>query len=125
MKKFFKRLAVLSLILGGLSFASAEEPTLQLSPVGGSVITVLPGEYFFFTIIYTNTDVLAVYADDEYQYETLSIPDEKRNVATENRAIYGDIIHEYNVSKIYTAIAISNLGEYAFESITYETTSHL
>ena len=44
MKKFFKRLAVLSLIIGVFSLAFAEEPTVELSPVGGSVIKAVTGK---------------------------------------------------------------------------------
>lgn len=121
MKKFLKRLAVLSLIIGGFSLAFAEEPTVELSPVGGSLITVRPGTTFYFTIIFTHTDVLTVYANDQYQNEVVPIPDNKRNIATQSSVVYGDVIPDYGVTKDYIVTVISLTGDEASDTISYET----
>ncbi len=123
MKKVLKKLAIFSLIIGGISFAFAvNPPTVALSPVAGSAITVLPNEVFNFTIIFTNTNVLTVYADDDYQTEVVPIPESMRNVEQENRIRYGDIIPGYGIIKTYI-VTVRNLDEVeACTSIVYRTT---
>jgi hypothetical protein len=115
-------MAIFSLIIGGISFAFAvNPPTVALSPVAGSAITVLPNEVFSFTIIFTNTDVLTVHANDVYQTEVVPIPESKRNVEQESRIRYGDFIPGYDIIKTYT-VTVRNLDEdEASESITYRT----
>ena len=122
MKKFFRKVAIFSLIIGGFSFAFAvDPPTVALSPVAGSAITVLPNEVFNFTIIFTNTDVLTVYANDEYQNEVVPIPESMKNKEQESRIRYGDIIPGYDIIKTYI-VTVKNLNEVeASESITYRT----
>ena len=123
MKKVLKKMAIFSLIIGGISFAFAvNPPTVALSPVAGSAITVLPNEIFSFTIIFTNTDVLTVHADDEYQTEIVPIPESKRNVEQESRIRYGDVIPGYDMIKTYTVSVFNIVGDVASESIIYRTT---
>ena len=122
MKKVLKKMAIFSLIIGGVSFAFAvNPPTVALSPVAGSAITVLPNEIFNFTIIFTNTDVLTVYANDEYQTEVVPIPESKKNLEQESRIRYGDVITDYNITKNYCVTVYNLDGDSTSESIIYRT----
>ena len=126
MKKFFRKVAIFSLIIGGFSFAFAvDPPTVALSPVAGSAITVLPNEIFNFTIIFTNTNVLTVFADDEYQTEVVQIPESKKNLTQESRIRYGDVITDYNIIKNYCVTVYNLDGDNASESIIYRTAPRL
>ena len=126
MKKVLKKMAIFSLIIGGISFAfAAEPPTVALSPVGGSAIIVRPNVVFDFTIIFTNTNVLTVYADDEYQTEVVPIPESKKNLTQENQIRYGDVITDYDITKHYCVTVYNIDGDSASESIIYRTIPRL
>lgn len=98
-------------------------PTLRLSPVEGSTITVVPDEMFCFTICYSNTNELFVYANDEYGNEMIPISEDNRNIEEERSVMYFDVINGYGIAKRYRVSAYSEDGNFVAKFITYRTIS--
>ena len=81
------------------------------------------GQPFIFTIAFTNTNRMWVYANDYYQYEEIPLSEAKRNCPWEEMIDYGDTIYEYDYVKEYTVIIEDQDGNQDFAYITYRTLS--
>ena len=118
-RKFFSALLSLAALVGSAYVI----PTLRLSPVEGSTITVVPDELYCFTICYSNTSELFVYTNDEYGNEMIPISEDNRNIEDERSVMYFDVIDGYGIEKRYRVTAYSEDGNFVMKFITYRTIS--
>ncbi len=123
----FKKITKMALVcLAMLCMSSVQSPiltrpTVRIDFFDGLTMDVFVGQPFRFDIVYRNTDMLFIQADNEYQLTRLDIPENTRNEPAESRFEHFITINEYSTVRRYDVMAQSEDGAIDMTSISFMT----